>query len=178
MMELGATVCIPFQPRCAQCPIESFCEAHTLGIQNKIPVVRAKPAIKHIRAVILVLERRGRILLTSLYKPHFIPGKWGFPSQQVLKSVSAEEAAFRLSRKILGRTISLAPAPKISHSITRYRIMAYGFLGKLDGPDLQKQATSDFRWVHSRQYGRFLTSSLFRKVLQQFPQLSSRSRSE
>lgn len=174
MMELGATVCISFQPHCSQCPIESFCEARRLGIQNRIPGARAKQAIKHIQTIVLVLEQKGRILLTSVHKPHFIPGKWGLPCQQILNGESSEDVAGRLSKKILGRTLSLTPASKINHSISCHRVTAYAFLGKLDRPGMRSHETGDFCWTHPHQCSKLLTSSLFRKVLQKFPELNAR----
>jgi A/G-specific adenine glycosylase len=174
MMEMGAVVCVPIQPHCAKCPVASFCEARRLGIQNRIPGAREKQENKQIRIAILVLEQKGRILLTSVYKPPIIPGKWGLPCRQILKGEVMEDVAYELTRKMLGRSISLTPVSKISHSISCHRITAYGFFGKVDGLTTRLLQSNDFRWVHSRQYGELLTSSLFRKVLQRFPELNSK----
>jgi A/G-specific adenine glycosylase len=174
MMELGAVVCVPIQPHCSKCPVESFCEARRLDIQDRIPGARTKKANKQIRIAILVLEQKGGILLTSVHKPPIIPGKWGLPCRQILKGESMEDVASKLARKMLGRTISLKPSSKISHSISCYRITAYGFFGKVDDPAARPLKTNDFRWVHSHQSGELLTSSLFRKVLQRFPELNSK----
>jgi len=38
MMELGALICLPFQPNCMQCPLKSLCKAWESGIQNNIPI--------------------------------------------------------------------------------------------------------------------------------------------
>ncbi len=37
MMELGATVCLKARPQCSQCPVVSFCRAHSAGKQETLP---------------------------------------------------------------------------------------------------------------------------------------------
>ncbi|MDZ4790203.1 MAG: A/G-specific adenine glycosylase [Hyphomicrobiales bacterium] len=37
MMDLGATLCSPRSPSCLVCPVEEFCAAHKLRIQNELP---------------------------------------------------------------------------------------------------------------------------------------------
>ncbi|WP_370207309.1 A/G-specific adenine glycosylase [Pararhodobacter marinus] len=37
MMDLGATVCTPRNPRCADCPLEGFCAARAQGIAAELP---------------------------------------------------------------------------------------------------------------------------------------------
>lgn len=170
MMELGATVCVPFQPLCQQCPVKRLCEARRLGIQDRIPGIRAKQAIKRIQIAILVLEQKGRILLSSVHKPDFIPGKWGIPCQQIMDE-SPEKAASALCRSIVGRTIPLLCYTRIHHSISRYRILAYAFCGKLDFYTLHAHSIGKYCWSSYLQSKTRLTSSLFRKVLQKYEAL-------
>jgi len=172
MMELGAVICTPSQPHCPECPVESFCEARKLGIQNRIPSVRRKQPARRIQIAILILEHKGKVLLTSVHKPDFIPGKWGFPCQQILEGESPEDAARRLSRIILGRKISLLQSLKMRHSITCYRITCYGFLSRSGCFRKVPYRAGTFRWANYRQCGLLLTSSLFRKVVEKIPGMS------
>ena len=173
MMELGAIVCLPSQPLCPRCPVERHCEARRLGIQNEIPAVRLKRQIKRVSIAVLVLERNGKILLTSALRLPFIPGTWGLPCRQIRKSESSEDAAAGLCSEILGRTIPLRPASKTSHSISNRRIAAFGFLGTLDRAIQPPQGTDNFCWMSRHQESELLTSSLFRKILQKFRDMST-----
>jgi A/G-specific adenine glycosylase len=169
MMELGALVCVPFEPHCPQCPAESFCEARKMRIQDRIPSPRPKRASKHRRIVMLVLRHGGRILLTSSSKANFIPGRWGLPCKIASNRESAEEAASLLCRRILGRAIPLVPCAQIRHSISDYRILAYGFCG-----NAVLQGAGGFRWARRSSTHALLTSSLYRKVLHACGQLPGR----
>lgn len=168
MMELGALVCLPFQPQCRQCPVTDFCKAHRLGIQNSIPANRSAQALKHTNIAILVLKRNGEVLLISGQKPSFIPGEWGLPCKLVPKGGSAENIASLLCSKILGRAIPLSPIAPVRHSITRYQIHAHGFCGELEGTIRGLRKADRIRWVSPDSNRRFLTSSLFLKVLENY----------
>jgi len=49
MIEVGATICLPQNPRCEICPLAEVCVAHLQQLQKQIPVVvkKQKPIAKH-----------------------------------------------------------------------------------------------------------------------------------
>jgi A/G-specific adenine glycosylase len=75
MMELGATVCLPRDPLCAECPISGECQAHRLGIQKQLPPRKKKIMIRR-EHTLLVIRRKGRILLTPSPR---VSGFWELP---------------------------------------------------------------------------------------------------
>lgn len=63
MMDLGATVCSPRDPRCLLCPLSSCCTARAMGDPARYPVKPAKKA-KPLRAgVAYWIERAGNVWL-------------------------------------------------------------------------------------------------------------------
>jgi A/G-specific adenine glycosylase len=58
-MELGATVCLPRNPLCLLCPIESRCRARREGTTARLPVKRPPKERVRIEGVLLIV-RRGR----------------------------------------------------------------------------------------------------------------------
>jgi len=88
VMELGAMVCVPSHPLCSRCPVEGLCEARRLGIQEAIPAVRTRRAAQQTPVVLLILEAKNRILLTSLQKLAIVPGQWGLPCSRFLHGES------------------------------------------------------------------------------------------
>ena len=65
IMELGATVCTPVNPRCDACPLASLCRARAAGSQAIVPP--PKPAVTRRRLVLhaLVPLRRGSVGLEA-----------------------------------------------------------------------------------------------------------------
>ncbi|MEI7851607.1 MAG: A/G-specific adenine glycosylase, partial [Kiritimatiellales bacterium] len=48
MMELGALVCLPKNPKCAECPLQKVCAAFAKGSSAKFPVMEKKAKVPHI----------------------------------------------------------------------------------------------------------------------------------
>jgi A/G-specific adenine glycosylase len=70
MMELGATVCTPRRPRCGACPVRDGCRAFRLGLADRLPERRVKPATVRLRiAAAVLLDERGRTLLVRSSEP-------------------------------------------------------------------------------------------------------------
>jgi A/G-specific adenine glycosylase len=61
MMEVGATICLPREPKCLLCPLAECCEARRLGIQTQLPVKLRRAAPVRIDKTLLVIERRGKL---------------------------------------------------------------------------------------------------------------------
>jgi A/G-specific adenine glycosylase len=79
VMELGATVCLPREPRCGECPVAAHCAAYRAGTQRELPLKRAKPAPEHLQRTLLIIRRRGRILLTPSAR---VTGFWDLPEPE------------------------------------------------------------------------------------------------
>lgn len=63
IMELGATLCLPREPRCLLCPVSQWCEAFGAGTQAELPVRRLRPAAVKLERAVLIIERNGRLLV-------------------------------------------------------------------------------------------------------------------
>jgi A/G-specific adenine glycosylase len=75
MMELGATVCLPREPKCLLCPVSEFCVAHGDIPRTSKPVPQTKREI-HFglarRSGEVFLQQRGRT-------ESLMPGMWELP---------------------------------------------------------------------------------------------------
>jgi A/G-specific adenine glycosylase len=76
MMELGAVVCLPREPLCAGCPLSGECQAKRREIQRDLPPPRKKPAVVRKERTLLVIRRKGRILLVPSAR---VSGFWELP---------------------------------------------------------------------------------------------------
>ena len=76
VMELGATICLPRDPRCGECPVAAHCSARRAGTQNDLPLKRAKATPERLERTLLVIRRNGRLLLTPSLR---VKGFWDLP---------------------------------------------------------------------------------------------------
>ncbi len=65
LMELGALICIPRQPRCPLCPVQSNCWARKHGLQNEIPLKRKKRPFRILISARALFGEEGRSLSAS-----------------------------------------------------------------------------------------------------------------
>lgn len=77
IMDLGATVCLPENPKCDECPWKQHCIARQKGIADQIPLIR-KPEKKERHGILWLVQnspgayyirkRAGKGLLSGLYE--------------------------------------------------------------------------------------------------------------
>ncbi|MCL4676096.1 MAG: NUDIX domain-containing protein, partial [Pararhodobacter sp.] len=80
MMDLGATLCTPRNPRCADCPLAGFCRAHDAGIAADLPAKTPKAAKPTRRGVAYVaLRGDGAPLLETRPPRGLLGGMRGWP---------------------------------------------------------------------------------------------------
>jgi len=63
MMDLGATVCRPRNPRCGECPLAGHCKAFASGDPASYPEARPRVARPHRHGVAYWIEQRGSVWL-------------------------------------------------------------------------------------------------------------------
>ncbi len=94
MMELGAVVCLPRNPLCLLCPIASHCQANRAGTQNELPGKKTKPETIHLTRHLLVIRRKGRILLAPSSR---VQGFWDLPEPFEGARIGAKLGEFKHS---------------------------------------------------------------------------------
>ena len=94
MMELGATICLPREPRCLICPVREWCATRGEGRQTK-PVSRQQK-----RQIWCGLEqRKGQVrLIQRPKKLSLMAGMWELPQWAEIPHSSAREACWRTFR--------------------------------------------------------------------------------
>ena len=145
LMELGATVCRPRNPRCAECPLEPCCAARAAGVAGSLPVKPPPPTPVRLEGVLLVVRKAQRVLLQREGAGR-MAGFWSLPAPEDLPGArrGARLGAFR-------------------HSITHHRyfftvFQAGGWRGRVS-------ARNGLRWVHPSQIAEIPLSSTARKAL-------------
>ncbi len=85
MMELGATVCTPKNPRCLLCPAAGVCRARALGRQDSLPVKTAKmKSVLEERSVFWMEESEKVLVWQRPPDSRLMPGFWELPEKAQL----------------------------------------------------------------------------------------------
>lgn len=99
LMELGALVCLPARPRCADCPLARRCAARQAGVQRQVPPKAHAVDKPLLEVVAVVAARRSRILMTRRPVNGLWPGMWDLPGSELAAPDNAEAAAYQTVRQ-------------------------------------------------------------------------------
>ena len=78
MMEMGATMCTPKNPKCLLCPVRESCQGFAQGIAQELPVKPKKKAQRVEQRAVLLCICGGRVLITRR-EEKLLGGLYVFP---------------------------------------------------------------------------------------------------
>ncbi len=128
LMDLGARVCLPRNPACGECPLQTQCRACALGNQSERPVTKPKAIIPHITVVAAVIRRNGRVLLAQRPAGGLLGGLWEFPGGKVEDGESLPAALQREIQEELAAAIEVGGELGVyQHAYSHYRVTLHAF---------------------------------------------------
>ena len=135
MMELGATVCLPAEPRCLLCPVHKWCETRGAGSKT----AQAKRILCELDLALLTDHKRVKLVRRPKSET-VMTGMWELPTLAVVPDAPA------------------SPVLNLKHSImnTDYRVRVW----RLSTPESRRG-----RWWSTRDLPRIPLTGLARKIL-------------
>lgn len=119
LMELGATVCTPKNPRCSQCPVSAHCAAFRQGRQEELPFPKPRKEFVRRHHVIWVPVWEGRYGVRQTPEGEWWAGLWSFPWSKAEDADSLESLVADAWPEEAGR---------FQHTVTHHKIRADVFL--------------------------------------------------
>jgi A/G-specific adenine glycosylase len=150
LMELGALVCEPSDPKCEQCPLLAVCVAGNSPDPSALPEFppnRATVAVTHSSAI--VRNSAGEVLIIQRPLHGLWGGLWEFPRVACASDETPQEGAIRAARDVAGLEVQVgAKIGKVKHGVTHHRITLYGFEAIPSSPDAAPSplACNTARW--------------------------------
>lgn len=128
MMELGATVCLPRNPICSSCPVQSFCRASGSDPQS-YPKRSRRPPVPHYEiAVGVLLNRLGELYAQRRLEEGLLGGLWEFPGGKREQGESIEETCRRELLEELGIDVEVGELlSTVRHAYSHFKITLYAF---------------------------------------------------
>jgi A/G-specific adenine glycosylase len=162
LMELGATVCVPRDPRCDACPLRTPCRARALGVVDELPEGRARRRPLDVRVAAALVVKEGKVLLVRRPAGRLLGGMWEIP-QTSLESRGLPDLARELEERHGLRVVPGALAVRARHAITYRRITLEGYRARLERP--VPGDPDRFLWARPDEVESLAVSSSTRKLL-------------
>ena len=160
LMELGALVCLPTNPRCQECPILHLCRAAAAGRPDQWPAPRPKPKPVSVEHAAIIIHRMGTYLVARRHEMGRWGGLWEFPHRECLPNEPPEECATRAAREVVGIYASAGPCiARVRHRFTHYAVTLTAYqAGEWKGAPTAI-GCADVRWAHPRELTTLALSS-------------------
>jgi A/G-specific adenine glycosylase len=134
LMDLGAMICLPRNPRCRECPVISFCRAES---PEQLPVKRKRPQLRRLTET-HALIRRGDFVLLEQSQTRW-RGMWILPR---LNQTSKGPPLFRLEFPFTHHRITLEvfPGPRLTVPNEHRKWVRLAAVDKLPIPNPHRRA--------------------------------------
>ncbi|MEF2277126.1 A/G-specific adenine glycosylase [Deinococcus sp. YIM 134068] len=127
VMDLGATVCTPRNPRCPECPVRPWCAASRSGEPSTFPAPKLRAAVREVRAVALLLGN-GHEAVLERREGTLLGGLMGLPTEIIAEGEREEDALTRLAER-LGVTVT-GDLGTVTHIMTHRLVLLNVFTGR------------------------------------------------
>lgn len=120
LMDLGSAICTRTKPKCVICPIRLQCIAFQGNLEDKLPISRPHRQQVFKETVMLIIMRRGEVLLEQRPSTGIWGGLWSLPE------IKINDDIFLYCAQSLGIEIKLlAHIPYIDHTFTHFKLRIY-----------------------------------------------------
>ncbi len=172
LMDLGATICVPSNPRCLFCPLMKMCKARENGTQNQRPVKTPKKDVPHyIHAAGVILRRitnppHDEVLMAKRPSKGLLGGMWEFPNGRVpgnplegLAQTLKTGYNLRLRAKRKG-ILETEPLAVLHHGYTHFKVTVYVFRCEL----AMAVKSENLRWILLRKLDEYPMGRIDRQI--------------
>jgi A/G-specific adenine glycosylase len=150
LMDLGATICVPKNPRCLICPVLKLCKAGQNGTQNQRPVKTPKKEVPHYVHAAGVIIRRSRVLLAQRPSAGLLGGMWEFPNGRVDGDPATELPKVLRAGYAIRLNVERDPSARkkvaigiVEHGYSHFSVTVHVFLCEL----ISMPEETNLRWV-------------------------------
>jgi A/G-specific adenine glycosylase len=169
IMELGAIICLPVNPKCGICPLQSSCEAAKQKITHLIPnkpAVAKRPKLT-VDMFILVLAKK--YLLVKRPENGLLGGLWEFPAYLAARQRKQQKPAWiNLEHQLLGAAKPVRSLAPIKHTYSHFQVIINPHVYQTIEPDFASDFYGEHTWVNSSDFVLYPMHRAAQKVKETF----------
>jgi A/G-specific adenine glycosylase len=158
LMELGALVCTPRNPKCLICPARKLCVAFKENRVEELPSLGKRAKATARKFVAFVIEHDGKFLVQKRPAGIVNAHLWEFPNAEMVNGKSNPKL---MAKSILGiEPMKLEHFQTLKHSITRYRITVEAFRVQLKNSPMKAAGV----WLSPKKFDSLAFTAAHKKL--------------
>ena len=170
LMETGATVCTPANPKCSECPLSADCTTYRTAEFDAIPY--KSPARKrphHHIGVGIIQNDNDEVLIALRPDDAMLGGLWEFPGgKQEERDEDIRETIRRELREELGVEVTVnEPLMSLNHAYSHFTITLHAYFCRLVSGIPKPKSSQEIRWVPIQALNDFPFPKANRKLTEQ-----------
>ncbi len=149
MMELGATVCLPRNPQCNDCPLSRVCLGCESGRPTDYPVKAPKKKTPHIVVgAAVVVNRKGEVLIAQRRDQDMLGGLWEFPGGKQEIGETIQQCVMRELKEELGINVETDGfLTTVKHAYSHFTMDMHTYFARIKSGRPRPIHCQDYRWV-------------------------------
>ena len=171
LMDIGAMICHPKNPKCFECPLSLDCEALQFKQTHVYPIPEEKNPRPHYRAAVGVVWKGNKLLISKRKSEGLLGGLWEFPGGKMKPGESAKDCVEREVKEEVGVDVeAIKSVGAIEHVYTHFSIEMEGFLCRYLKGKPQTLECADWKWISFPELKKFAFPTANRKLFPLLPQ--------
>ncbi len=90
MMDIGATICTPINPKCEKCPLINCCLAYQHKTQNHFPQKKSIRPVPNLHWAVGIIICQGKILITREEHRNFLKNLYALPTVDISTMIGSD----------------------------------------------------------------------------------------
>ncbi len=173
LMDLGATICLPHSPRCADCPLTNWCQAYEHGTQPLRPLKAPRQPTPHHHAAAGILFNEGLVLIGRRPEQKLLGGLWEFPGGKLDEGESLEQCLKRELEEELAVLVKVGEKLGVfDHAYTHFSITVHVFYVVILEGEPQALDHTEIAWVKPTHLDRYPMGKIDRAIARQLASAS------
>lgn len=175
LMELGATICLPKNPRCLLCPVQADCVARQEGLQNVLPMKAERKELPHKVIAAGIIWKRGTLLIQQRPSDGLLGGLWEFPGGKVEPGETLQECVVRevceedgIEVRVLDELIA------VDHAYSHFSITLHAFECEFVSGRVKLAGADKFKWVRLNELEQYAFPTANKKIIKALVQKHSK----
>jgi A/G-specific adenine glycosylase len=153
MMELGALICRPQNPRCDACPLDHLCLAFKTRQVAKFPKRKKSRTPPQFHIAVGVVFKGDRVLITRRKAEGLLGGLWEFPGGKIKQGESVEAACIREIKEEVNLKVRIdSHLTRVKHAYTHFKIIMEVFCCRYVSGKVKLNGPTAHRWIRIEEY--------------------------